>query len=89
MTMRPMLRSVADLTPAEKALHAEAEGRQWTAQEARAIEADTRALLARCEQFTRLNNTHPGFRNATVDLIHALRLKAPPLTAILRAMTEA
>lgn len=86
MTMRPMLRSVADLTPAEKALHAEAEGRQWTAQEARAIEADTRALLARCEQFTRLNNTHPGFRSAVVDLSRALKLKGDPLTAILPAV---
>lgn len=88
MTARPMLKAVDAMTPAEKAQRAEAEARQWVQQEAAALEADARALLARCEQFSRLNNTHPGFREAAVDLARALRLKAPPLTATLRA-TEA
>lgn len=83
MTARSHIRPVEDLTPAERAFQAEAEGRKWTAQEAVAIEADARALLTRCEQYTRLNNTHPGFRHATVDLIAVLKLKAPVLSAVL------
>ena len=80
---RPNLKVISAMTPAELAMQREAEARELTAQEARAIEADARALLARCDQYARLNNTHAGFRHATVELAHALRLKVPVLTATL------
>lgn len=86
---RPILRAVDTLTPAELAMQREAEARQLSEQEARAIEADARALLARCEQYTRLNSVHAGFRHATVELICSLRLKVPTLSAILRAQDGA
>lgn len=82
---RPVLRLADALTPAELALQREAEARSLADQEARAIAADAASLLARCEQYARLNSTHPGFRHAVHELTCALRLKGPTLGAIIHA----
>ena len=80
---RSHLKAVPDMSPAEMAMQREAEARSLTLAECRAVEADARALLARCDQLARLSNVQPGFAGAVRDVANALRIRVPTLTGIL------
>lgn len=81
---RPILKAVSNtMTPAEMAMQREAEAKALVLAECRAVEADARALLARCEQLGRLSNVPPGYAGAVRDLANAMNLRVPTMTGIL------
>lgn len=81
---RSYLKAVpASMTPAEMAMQRETEAKALTLAECRAVEADARALLARCDQLTQLSNVQPGYACAVRDLANDLRRRVPTLTGIL------